>query len=391
MATQRTVFSQIIDVVHRQTFSRCVDKFGGNGTPRKFSCRDQFLAMAFAQITYRESLRDIEFCLGGQPERLYRMGFRHPVKRSTLADANATRDWRMWEALARTLISRASKLYAEEPGVLDLDHTVYALDSTVVDLCLTLFPWAHFRSTKSAIKLHTLLDLRGNIPTFIDITAGNVHDVNALDSVPVEPTSLYIMDRGYLDFGRLNNFERMGASFIIRAKRRLAFRRHCSRPLSPEQRSTITSDQEGVLINPKPRKKYPGKLRRIRVRDPESGKVLVLLSNNLELPANTIAELFRKRWEIEIFFKWIKQNLRIKRFYGNTPNAVHSQIWIAISVYLMIAILRKELKLSESLHRILQLFSVSVFEQVTVNELIMKSDPETGKFENYNQLELFEL
>lgn len=391
MVAQKTVFSQVTDVIHRQAFARCVAKFEGEKGVRKFSCRDQFLAMAFAQITFRESLRDIEHCLNGRPERLYRMGFRHPVKRTTLADANSTRDWRIWEAVAQTLIRRASRLYADEPSALDLGHVVYALDASVVDLCLTLFPWAHFRTTKSAIKLHTLLDLRGSIPTFIDITPGNVHDVNALDAIPVEPGAIYIMDRGYLDFARLFHLQSSGAFFVIRSRKRLDFRRQHSRPLSTEQRETIRSDQLGVLNNFYPRQKYPEKIRRVHVHDRELDQKLVLLTNHFELPAHMISELYRNRWQVELFFKWIKQNLRIKRFFGNTHNAVRTQIWIAISVYLMIAILRKELKLPESLHRILQVLSVSVFEELPIRELVMKFDESKFKPDSDNQLELFEL
>lgn len=372
MFTGRLVFSQVMDFMPLPAFRRCVAKYQGDFKVRKFSCLDQYLCMAFAQITYRESLRDTVTCLRSQSNKLYHMGIRGNVRRSTLAEANELRDWRIYAELAHALIATARDLYSAETFLAELDETVYALDSTTIDLCLSVFPWAPFRKSKAAIKLHTLLDLRGNIPTFIHISDGKLHDVNALDLLTLEPGAFYVMDRGYVDFERLYTFTLVSAFFVTRAKSNIQYRRRYSHPVD---RSTgLICDQTIVLTGAKSRKAYPEKLRRIKFRDPETDKTLVFLTNNFALPALTIARLYRSRWQVELFFKWIKQNLRIKSFYGTSENAVKSQIWIAVSVYVLVAIMKKQLRLQESLYTILQILSVNVFERSTVYQLITDHD-----------------
>jgi hypothetical protein len=384
MGSQVTVFSQVVAPVHRQLFQRCVDRYGGDARTRGLSCRDQFLCMAFAQLTFRESLRDITACLASRRKQLYRMGIRSVVKRSTLADANELRDWRIYADLAAKLIAKARELYGEAELEVPVDETVYALDATTIDLCLNLFPWAEFRKTKAAVKMHTLLDLRGNIPTFIDITPGKVHDVNVLDSVRFEPGAFYVMDRGYLDFHRLYMMNLDGAFFVVRAKKNLDFVRHRSCPV--ERSSGVRSDHLGRLGGTRSFERYPDTLRRVRFYDTEQGRHLVFLTNNLTLPPAVIAELFKMRWQIELFFKWIKQHLRIKTFYGTSANAVKTQIWIAVAVYVLIAILRKQVAPEWSLHRIIQVLSVSAFEQVPVAELLVQVHHNLDDGLDHNQL-----
>jgi hypothetical protein len=381
------IFSQVMDFLPPRVFQRCVERYQGDFSVKRFSCLDQFRSMAFAQLTYRESLRDIEACLRAQGGKLYHMGIHGKVSKSTLADANEVRDWRIYADLAHSLIPVARKLYLDEDFGLELDQTVYALDATTIDLCLSLFPWAEFRQTKSAIKLHTLLDLRGNIPTFIHITEGKVHEVNILDELLPEAGAIYVMDRGYLDFYRLHDLTEASAFFVIRAKKNMA----CNRLYSgPVDRSTgLICDQTIVLTGQTSSKYYPAKLRRVKVRDLETGKVIVLLSNNFKLPAATIAQLYRCRWQIELFFKWIKQNLRIKAFYGTSENAVKTQIWIAVTVYLLVAIMKKRLQIEASLYTILQVLSVSSFERIEINQLLAKSNYKTELVETDNQLNLF--
>lgn len=370
MPAPKTVFAQVIEFLHPEAFRRCVQRYQGNYKVQEFSCSDQFLAMAFAQMTYRESLRDIEACLQARPALLYHMGFRGRVVRSTLAEANQTRNWRIYADLAQVLIKRARRLYAGEDLGLELEQTVYAFDSTTIDLCLTLFPWAHFRRTKAAVKMHTLLDLRGPIPTFIAITDGKTHDVKVLDDVPLEPGAIYVMDRGYLDWSRLHRVHQEGAFFVIRAKDNMRFTRHTSAPVDPD--GGVRSDHTGQLGRAAAFADFPAKLRKVRFWDAENERYFTYLTNLLSVPAATVAALYRSRWQIELFFRWIKQNLRIRRFYGTTGNAVRTQLWIAICVYVLIAILKKELKLPQSLHRILQVISVTAFERVPLRELLME-------------------
>ena len=389
MYVGKTLFAQLMDFVPWTSFSRIVHRYGGNAGVRTLSCAEQFRAMAFAQLTWRESLRDIEVSLGANPGKLYSMGFRSPVKRSTLADANESRDWRIWSDLAAVLIRRARKLYADDPvDDLDLDNTVYALDSSTIDLCLSLFGWAPFRSTKSAVKLHTLLDLRGAIPAFIHISDGKLHDVNVLDMLVFEPGAFYLMDRGYVDFERLHTIHQTGAFFVTRAKSSMDARRVYS---AASDRSTgIISDQQIMLNGHYSAKRYPDHLRRIRFKHPESGKTLVFLTNNNALPALMIAALYKNRWQVELFFKWIKQHLRIKKFLGTTENAVKTQLWCAIATYVLIAIVKKELQLETSLYTSLQILSVSVFEKT---ELSCALQPDHSRFEPLpvaNQLILFD-
>jgi transposase len=331
MYVGQTVFAQLMEFVPWTTFTRLVERYGGDHRVRTLTCAEQYRAMAFAQLTYRESLRDIETCLSAQAAKLYHMGFREPVRRSTLADANETRDWRIYAALAQTLIVRARKLYAGEDLGLDLKNTVYALDSTTIDLCLSVFAWAHFRSTKSAVKMHTLLDLRGNIPSFIHISDGKLADVHALDMLVPEAGAIYVMDRGYIDFGRLYGLHQAGAFFVTRAKSNLHAHRVYS--TSTDRTSGLIADQTIALDGARTSQDYPEHLRRIRFKDPETGRTLVFLTNQTSLPASTICDLYKSRWKVELFFKWIKQHLRIKRFYGTSENAVKTQIWIAVSVY----------------------------------------------------------
>jgi len=366
MATP-TVFTQVLSLGHHETFHRCVERYHGDACIKSFSCYDQWLAMAFAQLTARESLRDLEAALGARRALLYQMGFRGRVVRSTLADANERRDWRIYADWAQTLIRRARKLYAKEPFALELQQTVYALDATVIDLCLSLFPWADFRSTKAAIKLHTLLDLRGPIPTFVALTEGLVHEVNILDDLPIEAGAIYIMDRAYLDFSRLARFTRSGAFFVIRAKSNLKFYVVQSRPVDKE--TGLRCDQTIRLRGFYSKQGYPEALRRVCFYDAKHERSLVFLTNHFGLTAFQVTEVYRARWQIELFFKWIKGHLRIRAFVGTSENAVRIQIWTALSTYLLVAILKKTLKLEPSLHEILQVLSVTPFEKVPVPEL----------------------
>jgi hypothetical protein len=369
MATP-TVFTQVLSLGHHETFHRCVERYRGDACIKSFSCYDQWLAMAFAQLTARESLRDLEAALGARRTLLYQMGFRGRVVRSTLADANERRDWRIYADWAQTLIRRARKLYAQEPFALELQQTVYALDATVIDLCLSLFPWADFRSTKAAIKLHTLLDLRGPIPTFVALTEGLVHGVNMLDDLPIEAGAIYIMDRAYLDFSRLARFTRSGAFFVIRAKSNLKFYVVQSRPVDKE--TGLRCDQTIRLRGFYSKQGYPEALRRVRFYDAKHERSLVFLTNHFGLTAFQVTEVYRARWQIELFFKWIKGHLRIRAFVGTSENAVRIQIWTALSTYLLVAILKKTLKLEPSLHEILQVLSVTPFEKVPVPELFAR-------------------
>lgn len=370
----RFVFTQIVEVVHRQLFSRCVARYNGNYKVQHFSCREQFLCLAFAQLTGRESLRDIEVCLNARPERRGRLGFGRAIARSTLAEANESRDWRIYGDLAQALIVRARELYATDDLGVDLEATVYALDSTTIELCLSLFPWARYQRTCGAIKLHTLLDLRGPIPSFIQFSDGKQADVTVLDTLIPEPGSFYVMDRGYLDFLRLHLFHQAGAFFVTRAKKGLRMIRLDSCPV--DLATGLRSDQTVRLATAESRAHYPVPLRKVRFKDPITGQILVFLTNNFDLPALTIAALYKLRWRVELFFKWIKGHLRIKAFYGTSANAVQTQVWVAICVYLMVAILRKELRLPLSLHTMLQILSVNVFEKVPLLELLAHSPPE---------------
>jgi len=386
--TGKLIFSQLTDWIHPEQFRRCVNRYEGNYKIHNFRCWDQFLAMAFAQLTYRESLADIEVCLRSRQDQLYRLGFRGSVAHSTLADANRTRDWRIYADLAQVLIARARRLYAAEPFGVELEQTVYALDSTTIDLCLSLFPWARFRSTKAAIKLHTLLDLRGPIPSMITISEGKQADVRILDELIPEPGAFYVLDRGYLDFQRLYRFVLAGAFFVTRTKAGVQFNRLESRPVEPS--TGVCSDHLVWLRTPQSAAHYPDRLRRIRYKDPESGKVLVFLTNNFDLPALTIAHLYRCRWQVELFFKWIKQNLRIKHFFGTSDNAVKTQVWIAVSVYVLVAIVRKQLALELSLSQLLQVLSVNVFEQIPLAELVAKTQSQDEPGNTRNQLMLWQ-
>lgn len=388
MYTGKLVFSQVMDFVPVRTFRQCVARYHGNFKVKSFSCLDQYLCMAFAQLTYRESLRDIETCLRSQQQKLYHMGIRGKVSRSTIADANEQRDWRIYADLAHALIPIARRLYSSEQFAVELEQTVYALDATTIDLCLSVFPWAHFRKTKSAIKLHTLLDLRGSIPTFIHISDGKFHEVNSLDMIPWEPGAFYVMDRGYLDFARLYALSQTAAFFLIRAKSNMKCRRVYSHPVD---RSTgLICDQSVMLTGFYQAKDYPNKIRRVKYYDTETDKTFVFLTNNFSLPPLTIAQLYRCRWQVELFFKWIKQNLRIKSFYGTSENAVKTQIWIAISVYVLVAILKKELRLPASLYTILQALSVSVFERTPLYQLFTNYRHKEENVTMRNQLNLFD-
>ena len=387
MNSGKTIFSQLMDFLPRQDFRQCVDRYRGNYKLQRFSCWDQFLCMAFAQLTYRESLRDIEACLRSAGTKLYHMGIRSRVSRNTLANANQVRDWRIYADFAQILISMARELYVGDSFGVDLKQTVYALDATTIDLCLSLFPWARFRKHKGAVKLHTVLDLRGNIPSFILITHGKVHDVHLLDQLAFEPGAFYIMDRGYLDFRRLYKVSVAAAFFVTRAKKNFVFNRLYS--LDVDKSTGVLSDQIISLRGFYSRKRYPEKLRRIRFLDAEHNKCLVFLTNNFALPAATIAQLYRSRWQVELFFKWIKQHLRIKAFYGTTPNALKTQIWIAISVYLLVAIAKKRLNVNASLYRILQIVSVTVFEKTPLLQAFFCLDYQDSDSEHFKQLNLF--
>lgn len=385
----RTLFSQVMDFIPWSSFSRLVAKYGGDDRVRTLFCTEQLRAMSFAQLTFRESLRDIEACLGAQPTKLYGMGFRNPVARSTLADANELRDWRIWHDLAAILIRRARNLYADDDIGLDLDNTVYALDSTTIDLCLALFPWADFRSTKAAVKMHTLLDLRGPIPSFIHISNGKMGDALALDLITPEAGAIYVMDRGYVDFRRLHAFHVAHAFFVTRTKSNMKYHRVYSRFV--EKSKGILADQTIALDGFYTSKDYPEHLRRISFRDPDTGKRLVFMTNNFTLPAETVAALYKKRWQVELFFKWIKQNLRIKHFYGTSENAVKTQIWIAVSVYVLVAIIKKEMALEISLYTFLQILSVRPFEKVQLSSAFLDIDDRSSMPISSNQLNLFEI
>ena len=370
------------------SFGRIVDRYGGNSGVRRLSCAEQFCVMAFAQLTWRESLRDIEVTLGANANKLYAMGLRNTVRRSTLADANESRDWRIWADVAALLIKRARKLYSDTDLVgLDLKNAVYALDATTIDLCLSLFDWAPFRKAKAAVKLHTLLDLRGAIPAFIHISDGKMHEVNVLDILTPEAGSFYIMDRGFTDFARWHSLHQAQAFFVIRGKSNLLFHRIYSRPV--DKATGLRYDQTVTLVAPKAKKDYPQHLRRIKFHDTENNKDLVFITNNFDLPALTIAELYRCRWQVELFFKWIKQHLRIKRFYGTSENAVKTQIWIAISVYVLVAIVKKRLKIEASLYTILQILSLTLFEKTPLDQLLKNMELQMNSTENDNQLNLF--
>ena len=388
MYAGKTLFAQLMDFLPWTTFTRIVDRYGGNYRVRTLPCTDQFRILAFAQLTYRESLRDIEACLAAQSAKLYHMGIRTTVKRSTLADANEKRDWRIYADFAQRLITQARKLYAEDDFGIDLSNTVYALDSTTIDLCLSVFPWAPFRSTKAAVKMHTLLDLRGNIPSFIHLSDGKFHDVKVLDLLLPEAGAIYTMDRAYLDFERLFELDQAGAFFVTRGKSNLRAQRRYSHPVD---RSTgLICDQTVVLTGFYSQKNYQKPLRRIRFKDPETGKTLIFLTNNFALPALTITELYRCRWQVELFFKWIKQHLRIKKFYGTSENAVKTQIWIAVSVYVLVAIVKKRLNLDASLYTLLQVFSVTLFEKIPLNQGFLDFTDEENSDMLVNQLNLFD-
>jgi len=389
MNTGKTLFAQLMDFLPWTTFARIVNRYDGNRRVRTFPCAEQFRAMAFAQLTYRESLRDIEACLSAQSHKLYHMGFQEPVRRSTLADANESRDWRIYAEFAQRLIAQARKLYAREDLGLELTNTVYALDSTTIDLCLSVFPWALFRSTKSAVKMHTLLDLKGSIPSFIHISDGKMGDVHALDLLVPEAGAIYVMDRGYIDFARLHALHRAGSFFVTRAKSNLSAHRVYS---STVDRDTgLICDQTIALDGFYAGKDYPEHLRRVRFKDPDSGKRLVFLSNHFDLPALTVCALYKSRWQVELFFKWIKQHLRIKQFYGTSENAVKTQIWIAVSVYVLVAIIKKRLNLDASLYTLLQILSVTLFEKLSLQQALAASHYKNEDVEPDNQLDLFNI
>lgn len=387
MYTGKLVFSQVMEHLPLHVFHQCVDRYNGNFKVKEFTCLDQYLCMAFAQLTYRESLRDIEACLHAQKNKLYHMGIRSSLSRNNLSNANKVRDWRIYADLAHSLIQTARKLYVNDSFGLELDNTVYALDATTIDLCLSMFPWANFRKNKGAIKLHTLLDLRGSIPTFIHISDGKLHEVNTLDIVPLEAGAFYIMDRGYLDFARLYKISQACAFFVIRAKSNLKCRRVYSHPV--DKTTGLICDQSVMLTGFYQAKDYPDKLRRVKYYDAKTDKTLVFLTNNFTLPAMTIAELYRCRWQVELFFRWIKQNLRIKTFYGTSENAVKAQIWIAVSVYLLVAIMKKRLKIEASLYTILQVLSVNIFERMPLLQALTDLDYIDETSDNNNQLILF--
>lgn len=384
----QTIFSQVIDFLPKKKFRTCVERYNGNRCIRSFTCYDQFLCMAFAQLAYRESLRDIECCLRVMREKLYHMGIRGRVSRSTLADANELRDWRIYSDFAQVLIHEARRLYVDDDFGLDLKETVYALDSSTIDLCLSVFPWARFRKTKAAVKLHTLLDLRGDIPTFIWITDGKVHDVNVLDHLIPEPGSIYIMDRAYLDFKRLYQMHQSSAIFVTRAKTNTGLRRIYSQNV--DKTTGVRCDQIVVPTGYYTKKDYPEKLRRVKFYDADKDRSFVFLTNQFMLPAETIAELYRYRWRVEIFFKWIKQHLRIKKFFGTSENAVKTQIWIAVSSYVLVAIMKKRLKIEMTLYTILQILSISLFEKKPIYQALTETDYKDQITSPYNQLKLFE-
>jgi len=388
----KLVFSQVMDHLPMKSFRRCVQRYNGNHKVKSFSCLDQYLCMAFAQITYRESLREIEICLRAQKDKLYHMGIRGGISRNTLSNANKNRDWRIYSDFAQSLIKIARPLYEQDDLGLELDNTIYALDASTIDLCLSVFPWALFRSSKSAVKLHTLIDLRGNIPTFIHISDGKLHDVNVLDILSIELGAFYIMDRGYLDFTRLFAMSQAGAFFVIRAKKNTLYKRRYSNKVTEEEKSAgVRCDQIIILTGRDTKHVYPQPLRRIKYYDRKTGKTFNFLTNNLIIPAHTVADLYRNRWQVELFFKWIKQHLRIKSFFGTTENAVKTQIWIAISVYVLIAIIKRRLNLKMELYTILQILSLTLFEKTTLNQLLTEFGCNSEGSEDCKQLNLFDL
>lgn len=383
----RTLFSQVMDFVPWTSFDRIVTRHSGDVRIRSLRCSEQFRVMAFAQMTYRESLRDIEACLGAQPSKLYGMGLRQPVARSTLADANERRDWRIWADIASVLIRRARKLYVDDDIGLDLSNTVYALDSTTIDLCLSLFPWADFRSTKAAVKMHTLLDMRGQIPSFIHVSDGKMVDALALDLITPEAGAIYVMDRGYVDFKRLHKLHQAGAFFVTRAKTNMNHHRVYSRPV--DKSTGLRSDQSIALHGFYTRRNYKEHLRRVHYCDPDTGKILIFLTNNFTLPALSIASLYKRRWQVELFFKWIKQHLRIRHFFGTSENAVKTQIWTAVCVYVLAAIIKKELSLKVSLYTFLQILSVHSFEKIPLFQAFQDIDDDNDASISHIQLNLF--
>jgi hypothetical protein len=389
MNVGRTVFSQLIEYLPSKEFQKCVARYGGDSRFRGFSCWDQLLAMSFAQLTYRESLRDIEACLRSMSGKLYHMGLRGKVARSTLGDANEAHDWRIYADFAQVLIGIARPLHVRDPIGVDLTQSLYALDSTTIDLCLSLFPWAKFRKHKAAVKMHTLLDLHGNIPTFISITNGRVHDVNILDDIMPEAGAFYVMDRGYVDFERLYVFTLSAAFFVVRTKSNVILQRRYSHPV--DKTTGVRSDHTVILTAIGSAKVYPDALRRVSYLDVETRKRFKFLTNNFTLPAFTIAQIYKSRWQVELFFKWIKQHLRIKAFYGTSENAVKTQIWIAVSVYVLVAIIRKRLLLPISLYQILQILSVTLFEKTPILQALQPSDSQGDPFDDSNQLSLFTL
>jgi hypothetical protein len=387
MFSGKLIFSQVTDHLPKQIFRQCVNRYQGNRKVKNFTCLDQFLCMAFAQLTYRESLRDIEVCLRAQQSKLYHMGIRGGIARNTLANANKIRDWRIYADLAQSLITTARELYIGEDLGIEFDNTVYALDASTIDLCLSVFPWATFRQTKAAVKLHTLLDLRGNIPSFIHISDGKLHDVNVLDILIPEPGAFYVMDRGYLDFKRLYAMNLAGAFFLIRAKSNTKFKRRYSH--KTDTSGGVICDQTIVLTGVNSSMDYPQTLRRVKYHDSASGKIFNFLTNNFTLPAQSVADLYRQRWQVELFFKWIKQHLRIKAFYGTSENAVKTQIWIAVSVYVLIAIIKKRLEIKENLYTILQVLSVTVFEKIPLVQAVTGDGYSNKKPKAPNQMKLF--
>ena len=389
MNSGRYVLSQVLEHIHWQTLKRLRARYRTEARVRHFGCRQQLICMVFAQLTWREGLRDIATCLNARPEALYHLGFREPVARATLAEANEQRDWRLWEDLAKGLISQARTLYAGEDLGLDLEHTLYALDSTTIDLSLTLFPWADFRRTKAGVKIHTQLDLRGPIPTCIHVTNARQHDVLWLDELVLEPGAFYVMDRGYVDFQRLGLMAAAGAFFVTRAKDNLRFTRH--RSLPSDAMTGVRSDQIGKLTLARSRTAFPWPLRKVHYFDAETGRALIFLTNHLEIPAVVVAGIYRRRWQIELFFRWIKGHLRIKHFFGTSPNAVKTQIWIAVTTYLLVAIIHKQLGLPGTLHRTLQLLSVHPFEKIPLHELFTETEFNAPPAANHNQLLLWNL
>src|SRR5271167_2965104 len=389
MNAGRTVFAQLMAQLSHVEFQKCVVRYDGDRHHRSLSCWDQYLAMAFAQFTYRESLRDIEACLRSMSDKLYHMGFRSRIARSTLADANETHDWRIFADFAQHLIGLARPLYVEDPLGVDLDHSLYALDSSTIDLCLSLFPWARFRKHKGAVKMHTLLDLHGNIPTFIRISDGKVHDVNILDELLIEAGAFYVMDRGYIDFERLHTFTLSLAFFVVRTKENILLQRRYSHPV--DKRTGVRSDQTVVLATIGSALAYPDTLRRVSYFDDVTGKRLVFLTNNFTLPALTIAQIYKQRWQVELFFRWIKIHLRIKAFYGTSENAVKTQIWIAVSVYVLVAIVRKRLGIEGTLYQILQILSLTLFEKTPILRALQTSNSDNDLGDLSNQLILFDL